>query len=108
MLSKNMNIRGSNELRTGLQPISNLVKVENAFCLWIPYFRIDGTILSTMNEYGVCDVMQTEEQVAEPLVPQPSPLEDEIVIVRNIYFFFNLPNTFSLTITLGFTQPLTK
>jgi hypothetical protein len=83
---KNRNIRdlcrGINEFKNGYQPVTNLVKDENDDLLanlhsilnrWKNYYHL-------LNVHGVKDVRQTEMHTAEPLLPEPSPFEVEIVI----------------------------
>jgi hypothetical protein len=87
--SKNKNIRnlyrGMNEFKRGYQPRNNLVKDENGDLLadshsilnrWKNYFS------QSLNVHNVSDVRQIEVHTAEPLVPGPSRLEDEIAIAK--------------------------
>jgi hypothetical protein len=86
--SKNKNIRdlyrGINGFKRGYEPRNNLVKDENGdllvdshniFNRWKNYFS------QLLNVRNVSDVRQIEVHTAEPLVPGPSPLEVETVII---------------------------
>jgi hypothetical protein len=72
-----------NEFKRGYQPRNNLVKDENGDLLadshnilnrWKNYFS------QLLNVHNVSDVRQIEVHTAEPLVPGPNHLEDEIAI----------------------------
>jgi hypothetical protein len=71
--------------KTGYQPRNNLVKDENGDVLadsnnilnrWKNYFS------QLLNVHNVSDVRQMEVHMAEPLVPGPSHLQDEIAIAK--------------------------
>jgi hypothetical protein len=77
--------RGINEFKREYQPRSNLVKDENGDLLadsnssvnmWKSYFS------QLLNVHNVGDVRQIEIHTAEPLVPDPYQLEDEISIAK--------------------------
>jgi hypothetical protein len=88
--SKNKNIRGLyrgiNEFkRGGYQPRNNLVKEENGDLLedshnilnrWKNYFS------QLLTVYSIGDDRQIEIHTAQPLVPDPTPFEAEITIVK--------------------------
>jgi hypothetical protein len=86
--SKNKNIRdlyrGINKFKQGYQPRSNLVKDENdtladshnTLNRWKNYFS------QLLNVHSVSNARQIEIHTAEPLVPDPSPFEDEIAIEK--------------------------
>jgi hypothetical protein len=89
MNSENKNIRdlygGINELKRGYQPKTNLVKDENGDLL-----ADSNTIVNRwksfssqlLSVHNVSDVRQIEIHTAEPLVPGPSHVEDEIAKLR--------------------------
>jgi hypothetical protein len=77
--------RGINEFKRGYQQKNNLVKDENSDLLadshdilnrWKNYFS------QLLNVHNVSDVRQIGVQMAEPLVPGPCNLEDEIAIAK--------------------------
>jgi hypothetical protein len=87
--SKNKNItdlyRGINEFKSGYQPRINVVQAEkgdlvsdshNILAGWRNHF------CQVLNIHGVNDVRQTEVYTAEPLVPEPSAFEVELVIKK--------------------------
>jgi hypothetical protein len=87
--SKNKSIRdlykGINEFEIGYRTGSNLVKDKNGDLLldshnilnrWKNYFS------QLFNVHRVSDVRQIEMHAAEPLVPDPSPIEVEIAIAK--------------------------
>jgi hypothetical protein len=89
MNSKNKNIRelyrGINYFKRGYQPRTNLVKNANGVRLadsndilnkWMNYFA------QLLNVHRVSDVRQIEIQTPQPLVPDPSPFEDEAAIAK--------------------------
>jgi hypothetical protein len=86
MNSKNKNIRdlyiGINEFKNSYQHRSNLVKDDlladshNILNRWKNYFS------QLLNVHRVSDVRQIEIHTAEPLVPDPSLFEVEIVIAK--------------------------
>ncbi|PNF26781.1 hypothetical protein B7P43_G17924, partial [Cryptotermes secundus] len=86
---KNNNIRelhrGINDFKGGYQPSSNFVKDENGHLLadahnilnrWRNYFS------QLSNVHRVSDVRQTEIDIAEPLILDPSPFEAESAIAK--------------------------
>jgi hypothetical protein len=75
--------RGIYEFKKGYQPRINIIKDENGNLLadpqnvlnwWKDFFN------QVLNIHGVHDVRQMDIHTAEPLVPEPSLLEVEIVI----------------------------
>ena len=75
--------RGINDFKKGYQPRTNIVKDEtgdlvtgsyNILARWRDYFS------QLLNVHGVQDVRQTETHSAEPLVPEPSSFEDELLL----------------------------
>ncbi|PNF41580.1 hypothetical protein B7P43_G12088 [Cryptotermes secundus] len=89
MNSKNKNIRdlyrGINDFKRGYQPSSNLVKDENGDLLADSHNILNRQrkyFSQLLNVHRVSDVRQTEIDTAEPLVPDPSPLEVESAITK--------------------------
>jgi hypothetical protein len=86
--SKNRNFRdlyrGTNEFNKGYQPRSNLVKNENGDLLADIHSILNTwkNISHLLNANRVSNVGQIEIHTAEPLVPDPSPLEVEIAIAK--------------------------
>jgi hypothetical protein len=87
--SKNRNVRelyrGISDFKSGCQPRTNIVKYEKSDLVadshsilagWRNYFS------SLLNIHGVNDVRQTEIHTAEPLVPEHSACEVEMVIEK--------------------------
>jgi hypothetical protein len=77
--------RGINEFKKDLQPTTNLIKDENGDLLADSHSilnELKNYFRRLLNVHGVNDVWQTEEHTAEPLVPEPSPLEVEISIEK--------------------------
>ena len=87
--SKNNNIRdlyrGINDMKKGYQPRTRIVKDEKGdlvadshiiMARWRNYF------CQVLNVHGVSDVRQAEIQTAEPLVAEPSALEDKLAIEK--------------------------
>jgi hypothetical protein len=75
--------RGINEFKKGYQPRINIVKDENDNLLTDPLSvlnRWQNFFNEVLNVHGVHDVRQMDICKAEPLVPQPSPVEIEIAI----------------------------
>jgi len=77
--------RGMNDIKKGYQPKTNILKDKKGdlfadshgiLAKWWNYFSWLFSV------YGVHDVRQTEIHTAEPLVPQPSALEFELVIEK--------------------------
>jgi hypothetical protein len=77
--------RGINDVKKGYQPRTMIVKDEKCDLVadshsimvrWRKYFS------QILNGHGVSDVRQAEIHTAEPLVPEPSPLEFELVIEK--------------------------
>jgi hypothetical protein len=75
--------RGINEFKKGYQPRINIIKNENGNLLadpqsvlnrWINFFN------QVLNVRGVHNVRQMDIHTAEPLVPEPSPVEVKIAI----------------------------
>jgi hypothetical protein len=88
-LNKQKNVkniyRGINEFKKGNQPRTNIVKDENGDLLadshnilnrWKNYF------CQPLNVHGVNHVMQTDMNIAEPLVSESSTSETETAIKR--------------------------
>jgi hypothetical protein len=85
--NKNKNIRdlyrGINGFKKGYQPRINIIKVENGNLLADPQNvlnRWKNFFNKMLNVHGVHDVRQMDIETAEPLVPEPSLFEAEIVI----------------------------
>jgi len=75
--------RGNNDFKKGYQPKCNIVKdvrgdlvadSHSIVARWRNYFS------QLFNVHGVKDVRQSEVHTAEPLVPEPSDSEAELVI----------------------------
>ena len=77
--------RGNNDFKKGYQPRSNIVKDEKGdlvvYCHSI-LARWRNHFSQLLNAHGVNDVRQTEINTAEPLVPEPSASEVELVIEK--------------------------
>jgi hypothetical protein len=74
--------RGINEFRKGYQPRINIIKDENGNLLADPQSvlnRWKNFFNQVLNVHGVHDVRQMDIHTAEPLVPEPSLVEVEIV-----------------------------
>jgi hypothetical protein len=87
--STNKNIRdwhrGINEFKKCYQPTRNLVKDENGDPLADSHNilnRWKKFSSQLLNEHGFSDVRQIELHTSVPLVPDPSPFEVEIAIVK--------------------------
>jgi hypothetical protein len=89
--STNKNIRGMhrgiNDLKRGYQPRSDLSKDENADLLADSHnilnkYKKYQYFSRLLNIHRVSDVRQIEIHAVEPLVPDPSPFEAEIVIAK--------------------------
>jgi hypothetical protein len=85
--NKNKNIRdlyrGINEFKKGYQPRINIIKDENGNLLADPQNilnRWKNFFNQVLNVHGVHDARQMDIHTAEPLVPEPSPVEVEITI----------------------------
>jgi len=69
--------RGINDLKTGYQPRTNIVKdekgdlVEDSHSILV---RLRNHFSQLLNKHGVNDARQTELSTAEPLVPEPNAL----------------------------------
>jgi hypothetical protein len=87
--SKNENItdlyRGVNDFKSGFQPRNNVVKAEKGDLVSDSHSilaRCRNHFCQVLNLHGVNDVRQTEVCTAEPLVPEPSAFEVELVIKK--------------------------
>jgi hypothetical protein len=85
--SKNKNIRdlyrGINDFKKGYRPRTNVVKDENGDLVADSHSilaRWRNNFFQPMNVHGVNDVRQTEIHTAEPLVPEPSVSEVEMLL----------------------------
>jgi hypothetical protein len=85
--NKNKNIRGLyrgiNEFKKRYQPRINIIKDENGNLLADPQNvskRWKNFFNQVLNINGLHDVRQMDIQMAEPLVPEPSPVKVEIAI----------------------------
>jgi hypothetical protein len=75
--------RGINEFKKGYQPRLNIIKDENGNLIADPQNilnRWKNFFNQVPNAHGVHDVRQMDIHTAEPLVPEPSLVEVEIVI----------------------------
>jgi hypothetical protein len=75
--------RGINEFKKGYRPRINIIKDENGNLLADPQSilnRWKNFFNQVLNVHGVHNVGQTDIHTAEPLVPEPSLVEVEIVI----------------------------
>jgi hypothetical protein len=75
--------RGRNEFKKGYQPEINIIKDENGNLLADPQNvlnRWKNFFNQVLNVHGVHDVRQMDIHMAEPLVPEPRPVEVEIAI----------------------------
>jgi hypothetical protein len=73
--------RGINGFKDGYQPRTVLVKYENGDLLADCHNILNewkNCFSQPLNLHGVNDVMQTEMQTAEPLVPEPCSFEPNI------------------------------
>jgi hypothetical protein len=77
--------RGINDVRKGYQPRTRIVKDDKGHLIadshsiivrWKNYFS------QILNVHGVIEVRQAEIHIAEPLVPEPSALEMELIIEK--------------------------
>ena len=74
-----------NEFKKGYQPITNIVKdkqgdlVTDSHSVLATWRRNFSPLL---NVQGIHDVMQTEIQTAQPLMPQPSAFEVDMAIEK--------------------------
>jgi hypothetical protein len=75
---------GIGDFKKGYQPRTNIVKDEKSIWLQIAavFWLGGGNISQLLNVHGVSDVRQTELHTAEPLVPEPSAFETEMVIEK--------------------------
>jgi hypothetical protein len=77
--------RGINEFKKGYLPRSSLVKDENGDLLADSHNILNlckSYFSQLLNLHSVSDVRQPEIRASEPLVPDPSPFEVEIAIVK--------------------------
>ena len=74
--------RGINDFKKGYQPRINIVKDEKGDLVRDPHSILAGWrnhFSHLFNVHGVSDVRQTEIHTEEPLVPEPSAFEVEMV-----------------------------
>ena len=75
--------RGINDMKKGYQPRTRIVKDENGDLVADSHSimaRLRNYFSQILNAHGLSDVRQAEIHTAEPLVPEPSALEDELAI----------------------------
>jgi hypothetical protein len=85
--NKNKNIRdlyrGINEFKEGYQPRINIIKEQNGNLIADPQSVLNkwkNFFNQVLNIHGVHDIKQMDIHMAEPLVPEPSLVEEEIAI----------------------------
>jgi hypothetical protein len=75
--------RGINEFKIGYQATINIIKDENGNLIADPQNvlnRWKNFFNQVLNLHGVHDDRQMDIHMAEPLIPEPSPVEVEIAI----------------------------
>ena len=77
--------RGINDFKKGYHPRTNIVEGEKGDFVADSYSIVAGrrnNFSQLLNVHGVNDVRQTQIHTAEPLVPEPSAFEIELVIEK--------------------------
>jgi hypothetical protein len=77
--------RGINEFKKGYQPRLNIIKDENGNLLADPQSALNrwkNFFNQVLNVHGVHDIRHMDIHMAEPLVPEPSLVEVEIVVEK--------------------------